>query len=79
MKQLTKQQLIAAALGSVLTIGLGAGAITFAQTTTGSSTRSSAASSVMMMRQRGVDGTVTAVNDNTIDASSAKITKDETK
>ncbi len=83
---LSKQQLAAAATGAVLMLGLGAGALTYAQTTTGSTS----ASSTPMMHLPGVGGTVTAVSGNTItvtgkdgktytiDAGSATITKDET-
>jgi hypothetical protein len=86
---LSKQQLIAGAAGAVLTLGLGAGAITFAATGT-TPTSAVAAITSGMRKQPGVGGTVTAVNGNTvtvtgadgktytIDASAATVTKDET-
>ncbi len=86
MKTTTKQQLLAAAAGVAVTIGLGAGALTFAATTP--TTTGTVAPAVAHMP--GVGGTVTAVNGNTvtvtgmdgktytINAGSATITKDET-
>ena len=89
MKGLSKQQLLAAAAGAVVTLGLGAGAITFAAT--GTSPVAAITGSVKTtMHAPGVGGTVTAVSGNTItvtgadgktytiDATSAAITKDET-
>lgn len=89
MKPLNKQQLMAAAAGAVLTLALGAGAITFADTGTGS-TAGTTSTAQSGMHMPGVGGTVTAVNGNTItvtgpngtsytiNAGSAAITKDET-
>ena len=85
---LSKQQLLAGLAGAAVTIGLGAGAVTFAQT--GNFIPGGNASSSPMMHAPGVGGTVTAVSGNTItvtgrdgktytvDAGSATITKDET-
>ena len=87
MKGFTKQQLLAAAAGAVVTLGLGAGAVTFAATGTSPAAITGA---VKTMHAPGVGGTVTAVSGNTItvtgkdgktytiDATSAAITKDET-
>ena len=88
---LSKQQLLAAAAGAVVTLGLGAGAVTFAQTNPSTSSgQATTASSTPMMHMPGVGGTVTVVSGNTvtvtgrdgksytIDAGSATITKDET-
>jgi hypothetical protein len=88
MKGFTKQQLLAAAAGAVVTLGLGAGAVTFAAT--GTSPVAALTGTVKTMHAPGVGGTVTAVSGNTItvtgadgktytiDATSAAITKDET-
>jgi hypothetical protein len=85
---LSKQQLMAAAAGAVVALGLGAGAVTFAQTVT--TPASTNASSTPQMHMPNVGGTVTAVSGSTvtvtgkdgktytIDAGSAAITKDET-
>lgn len=79
---ISKQQLLAGLAGAVVTIGLGAGAVTFAQTGT--------LGAKPGMHMPGIGGTVSAVNGNTItvtgrdgktysvDAGSATITKDET-
>ena len=88
MKGFTKQQLLAAAAGAVVTLGLGAGAVTFAAT--GTSPVAAITGAVSAMHAPGVGGTVTAVNGSTItvtgkngtsytiNAGSATITKDET-
>lgn len=84
---ISKQQLLAGLAGAVVTVGLGAGAITFAATGT---TPANIAASFTGKHMPGVGGTVTAVSGNTItvtgrdgktytiDAGSATITKDET-
>ena len=89
MKTTTKQQLLAAAAGVAVTVGLGAGALTFAQTTPSTSS-GQATASLAAAHMPGVGGTVTAVSGNTvtvtgkngtsytINAGSATITKDET-
>ena len=86
--KINKQQLLAAAAGAVVTLGLGAGALTFADTP--GTTTGTASTATQAMRAPGVGGTVTAVSGNTItvtgkdgktytiDAASAAITKDET-
>ena len=84
--KINKQKLLAGAAGAVLTLGLGAGALAFADTPAASTNTSQQAP----VHQPGVGGTVTAVSGNTItvtgkdgtsytiDASAAAITKDET-
>jgi hypothetical protein len=72
---LSKQQLIAAAAGSILTLGLGAGSLTFAQTATttpatGASTTAPAATPGdchgMMGHGHGIHGTVSSISGNTL-------------